>query len=166
MTCHHPSAPLHLCSKSTCLFAPLLSALCSVAKFCHFYDWLEFHQNLGWVLKHSSKWRHFATTLMKPGDCSVSSDLWIKPVWLSILNQTSNTWKCFPVHAQSYSHPLGLSDMLDTLDMHLTHSFVFLEGKYFWIFFILFICTSRLAPTSRNIHTLKQLTSCHPLTDR
>lgn len=56
-------------------FAPLLCALCSVAKFCLFYDWLQFDSNLGWAAKHGDQWCHLATTLMKPGACSASSAL-------------------------------------------------------------------------------------------
>ena len=35
--------------------APLLCVLCSAAKICCFYDWLNFLLHLGWVPKHSGK---------------------------------------------------------------------------------------------------------------
>ena len=59
VTCHHDvSAPLlHLkvLFQISLLFAPMLYALCSVAKLCYFYDCLKFYQNLGWVPKHGGQ---------------------------------------------------------------------------------------------------------------
>ena len=35
--------------------ALLVCALCSAGTFCHFSDWLNFYQNLGWAPQHGSK---------------------------------------------------------------------------------------------------------------
>ena len=39
------------------------------------FDWLEFYQTRGWTRNHGGQWLHFATSLAKPGVCSVPSAL-------------------------------------------------------------------------------------------